>query len=246
MLRNVFTHFLPSLVEPAELSGGTAVVIDVLRAGTTICHALAAGAQAVIPCAEVVEARQLAANLDGQECVLGGERGGQPIDGFDLGNSPLEYTEEFVGGKTVVFTTTNGTRALVRCAEADRILVGAFNNLGAVVERLMQGTSPVHLVCAGTNGQITGEDVLCAGAMAEFLSRKTELFDCGNDQTSIAIDFYLFNCDMLILETLRDSLGGRNLRDLGMEADIQRAAELNRFPIVPVYSPQTGRVTPDE
>jgi 2-phosphosulfolactate phosphatase len=162
-------HFLPDLTSPEELAGGVVVVIDVLRASTTICHALAAGARAVIPCLEVEEARQLAAQFPPGEAVLGGERKGLRIEGFDLGNSPSEYTPATVGGKTVIFTTTNGTRAMTQCRGAARVLIGTFVNLSAVYWEISQARTcgePVHLLCAGTRRQLTAEDVLFAGALA--------------------------------------------------------------------------------
>src|SRR4051812_42560200 len=109
--KRIDVYLLPALVEPEALSGSTVVVIDVLRATTTIVHALAAQAVEVAPFRDVEDARRLANDL-GNKAVLGGERGGVPIPGFDLGNSPAEYTSERVAGKTVIFTTTNGTRAL--------------------------------------------------------------------------------------------------------------------------------------
>ena len=106
----VNVHLLPSLIAPEALAGSTVVVIDVLRATTTIVHAMAAQAHEIIPCLEVDEARRMAGRLK-CDTVLGGERGGEPIDGFDLGNSPAEYSAHAVADKTIVFTTTNGTRA---------------------------------------------------------------------------------------------------------------------------------------
>jgi len=129
--RQIDVYLLPALVEPADLAGKAVAVIDVLRATTTIIQALAAGAAEVIPCLEVEEARRIAVPLGGR-AVTGGERGGKQIPGFDLGNSPAEFTPERVAGKTVVFTTTNGTRAMQRCKEARRVLVAAFTNLSAV------------------------------------------------------------------------------------------------------------------
>ncbi|HYW81106.1 MAG TPA: 2-phosphosulfolactate phosphatase, partial [Thermoguttaceae bacterium] len=105
-------YALPRLVDPEKLAGGTAVVIDVLRASTTIVHALESGAREIIPCSDVGEARAIASQLSAGEFVLGGEREGLPIDGFDLGNSPSEYLPHRVEDKAVVFTTTNGTRAI--------------------------------------------------------------------------------------------------------------------------------------
>src|SRR3954447_24007137 len=122
----VFVHLLPALVEPETLRDQTVVVVDVLRATTTIVHALAAGARAVVPCLEVEEARQRAANLPAGSAVLGGERQGLRIEGFDLGNSPTEYTPERVAGKTVVFTTTNGTRAMLHARGARRVVLGSL------------------------------------------------------------------------------------------------------------------------
>src|SRR5438132_10850132 len=106
------------------------VVIDVLRAAPTIFQALAAGATEVVPCLEVEEAKKIAVQI-ARSAILGGERGGKQIPDFDLGNSPAEYTPERVAGKTVVFTTTNGTRAMLRCEAARRVLIAAFTNLSA-------------------------------------------------------------------------------------------------------------------
>ena len=244
MTREIFVHLLPFLFHPSELLGGTAVVIDVLRASTTITHALAAEATAVIPCEEVKEAQQIAANLPATEVVLGGERDGKRIEGFDLDNSPLQYTSEAVGGKTVVFTTTNGTRALSLSQQADRIVLGSFVNLNAVIASLAEDHRDVHLVCAGTRGHISAEDVLCAGAIAEGLATTLGSASRKHDQTRIAMDFFSANMqdESSLLEALRESLGGRNLHQLGFDADIERAATRDLFDLVPRYSPQTGRI----
>ena len=116
--REVRVHLLPCLAPPGQMCGGIAVVIDVLRATTTIVHALAAGCAAVVPCAEVDEAKKTAAALRPGKVVLGGERGGKLIRGFDLGNSPREYTAKACKKATVVFTTTNGTVTLTNTLRA--------------------------------------------------------------------------------------------------------------------------------
>src|SRR5579872_6883168 len=155
MPRAIFVHLLPSLFEPCDLRGGIAVVIDVLRATSTIVHALAAGATCVVPCGEIEEARRLAAQATPGEVLLAGERDGLRISGFDLGNSPSEYTPARVRGKTIAFTTTNGTRALIRAQEARRLFTGSFSKLTSVVKLAAAETGPVHLVCAGTQGKVT-------------------------------------------------------------------------------------------
>ena len=127
--RAVAVYLLPSLVPCGRLTGGVAVVIDVLRATTTVIHALVAGCTAVRPCAEVEEARTLADQMCAGRVLLGGERGGRPVAGFDLGNSPGEYVAKVCRGTTLVLTTTNGTRAMVRAAEAERGALGRFRQL---------------------------------------------------------------------------------------------------------------------
>src|SRR5438105_4631211 len=150
--RDVRVHLLPDLVPPGSLPGGVAVVVDVLRATTTMIYALAAGCVCVRPCAEVEEARGLADQMRAGRVLLGGERGGVPLPGFDLGNSPREFKPKLCRGSTLVLTTTNGTRALLKAAEADRVLVAGFVNYSAVCEQVRQDSRPIHIVCAGTEG----------------------------------------------------------------------------------------------
>jgi 2-phosphosulfolactate phosphatase len=241
--RQIDVYLLPALVEPAELAGKVVVVIDVLRATTTIVHALAHGATQVIPCLEVAEAMQHAITTP---ALRGGERGGKLIPGFDLGNSPQEYNREVVGGKTVLFTTTNGTRAMQRCRLARRVLIGAFVNFSALCREL--ATEPqVALVCAGTDGHVTREDTLLAGAIVDDLARaggdshreantsRSPLVL--NDQAEIAADSWQTAVRVLTDRPLgimlRDSRGGRNLIEIGQENDIDIAAQLDKFDIVP-------------
>src|SRR5262249_5230106 len=159
----------PALVTPERLAGGVAVVIDVLRATTTMIHALAAGCDAILPCATVEEARCRADHLPAGKVLLGGERDGLPLPGFDIGNSPREYTAARCKGTTLVLTTSNGTRALLHAAGADRVLVAAFTNFSAVCEQLRAERRPVHIVCAGDAGGVALEDVLLAGGPVDFL-----------------------------------------------------------------------------
>jgi 2-phosphosulfolactate phosphatase len=242
--RRIDVFLLPALVEPDEVTGKTAVVIDVLRATTTIIHALAAGASQVVPCLEVEDTRRVVADLPGQ-IVLGGERGGLPIPGFDLGNSPADYTAARVGGKTVVFTTTNGTRAMRHCRMARRILIGAFVNFSAICREL-GGDDNVALVCAGTNGHVTREDSLFAGAVVAELMRGGSPVVL-NDQAEIAADAWrACESDLtghnLLGRALRASRGGRNLIETGQENDIDLAAQIDRFDFVPELNLTTWRI----
>ena len=151
---------------PAEAeSAPTAIVVDVLRATSTIAQALASGYRRVLCCGEVEDARELRARLG--EGVLAGERNAVAIPGFDLGNSPREFTEPL--GETLILTTTNGTRAvLAAAASAETVLVGSLLNLEAVAAAA-RGGEDVEVVCAGLQGRFTIDDAYCAGRIAELL-----------------------------------------------------------------------------
>lgn len=226
----VQVHLLPCLAPPGRLQGGVAVVIDVLRASTTIVHALAAGCTCVRPCLEVDEARALADSMRAGRVLLAGERDGAPLAGFDVGNSPGQFTSSVCKGKTLVLTTSNGTRALLRAAEADRVLVAAFVNYSAVCEQLRQETRPIHLLCAGTAGQVTLEDTVLAGAVVDYLCEVSEMEV--NDGGRLAWDCFE-NHGRLLAGALEISHGGANLRRLGYDEDIRAAAAVDKFALVP-------------
>jgi 2-phosphosulfolactate phosphatase len=228
--RQVHVHLVPALVPAGALAGSVAVVIDVLRATTTIVHALAAGCREVRPCAELDEARALADSLPAGKVLLAGERGGLKPEGFDLGNSPAEFTARLCRGRILVLTTTNGTRALARAAEAERVLVAGFVNFSAVCAELCREPRPVHIVCSGFEGEPALEDTLLAGAFVDCL---TEAGDVSlNDSARLAWDGFDNQAAVLggVLEIAR---GGAHLIDLGYGADLPAAADIDRFHLVP-------------
>ncbi len=228
--RDVQVHLLPDLAPPGWLTGGLAVVIDVLRSTTTMIHALAAGCTAVRPCLEVDEARELAGKMPAGKVLLGGERGGVPPPGFDLGNSPSEYTAKVCCGAMLVLTTTNGSRACFRAAEAERVLVAGFVNYSAVCEQLRLDHRPVHMICAGTDGEISLEDTLLAGALVDFLC---DVWDVRlNDSARLAWDCFE-NHGQVLLGAMQVGKGGMHLQRLGLAEDIQAAAQIDQFNLVP-------------
>jgi len=235
MSRLIHVHLLPSLFEPTDVHDSTVVVVDVLRASTTMTTALANGAERVVACASVEHAIELRAASPPETCLLGGERGGVKIDGFDLSNSPDDYTPEVVSGKTIGFTTTNGTQALLRAEQASQVLVGSFVNLSALVQQLQAQDRAVHIVCAGTNGAITGEDVLFAGALVAEL-RKTSPDAEVTDSAVIAESHWKCRCGQLSQPTIEAALlrsqGGHNLSLLGYEKDVATAAAVDSVPVV--------------
>jgi 2-phosphosulfolactate phosphatase len=238
--QSVKIYPLPTSIQPGDLVGGVAVVIDVLRASTTIAVALASGAARIIPCGDLETARRLATEDSTGNTLCGGERQGVKIEGFDLDNSPLSYTRERVGGKTIAFTTTNGTAALLKTEGAARVLIGALVNRDAVADALGADGRPVHLICAGTDGVVTDEDVFCAGAIATALggARSLEIAD-GFTRAAAEKAAAIISSPAQVLQLLRKSPGGANLVPLGFDQDIVRAAEVDSIRVVPEYSANT-------
>jgi 2-phosphosulfolactate phosphatase len=250
-VQELLVHNLPD--QPRPLSRGTTVVIDVLRASSTICQALASGASEVVPFREVSEALA-AATGDGvrrDDVVLGGERAGGKIAGFDLGNSPGEYTPAAVGGKRVLLTTTNGTQALWRAKSARRVVVGAFVNLSAVVESV-RDEPHVDFLCAGTDGHKTREDILAAGAMIYKITGATiedgqlnltggRAFLEWRRVLRRALESGRTEIEQLEIE-LRDTQGGRNLLGIGLDQDLVDCAQIDRLTVVPELDVRAWRI----
>jgi 2-phosphosulfolactate phosphatase len=242
MLSALHVHFLPALTTPDALRDGIVIVLDILRASTTITTALVNGAVEVLPFQEVADAEAAAKDYSREAVILGGERGGLPIPGFDCGNSPSEYSPERVAGKKVLFTTTNGTLAMMHCKLASQVAIGSFVNLAAIVERLAaeHNGRAVHLLCAGTGRSITREDTLCAGAIVAGLQDLVGDETARNDQTTLALDAWRavlrgqeqITPTQLQLE-LRNTQGGRNLHRIGLDSDLVDAAAIDRYKLVP-------------
>jgi len=239
-------HHQFNRMPPGATAGGIAVVIDVLRASTTMITALARGASRIVPVADVDEARRLAATI-APPPLLGGERGGVRIPGFDLGNSPLEYTADRVAGRTVVITTTNGTAALHASRDAAEIVVGGIVNRAAVAEtvrRLSRTAGTVHLVCAGTDGVVSAEDVLAAGAILDAAAADA----CGDEldeaaQEALALFRRVAAHDDVparLVQEFHRSPGGANLVELGMAIDLPVAAAIDAFTVVPRLDRASG------
>ena len=233
--RRLNVVFLPQMIESDDLRGSQVVVTDVLRASTTIVTALDRGAACIVPTAEIADALRLKSELP-PPVVLGGERGGVIIAGFDQGNSPLEFTPEVIGGKKLVLCTTNGTVALAHCRTAERVYVGAFVNL-SVVAAALQNADHVTIMCSGTNRRVTSEDILFAGAIVDRLLQSREHWRLG-DQATVALGYWKSVTESLrsgrsLADELASGAGGRNLLKLGYHADIEFCARIDHVPRVP-------------
>jgi len=223
-----------------SLPSQCAVVIDVLRATSTIVAALAAGAAGVVPVLTPEEARALARTMPGGRVLLGGERKAVRIPGFDLGNSPREYRPEVVGGKTIILTTTNGTRAVHAASAAARVLMGAILNASAVARAVIREGRDLIIICAGTRGSFSLEDALAAGVILEALPRAAEAegydleADC--DDLSLAARAIAAHYRGRLDEALRSTHHGLDLESLGFAADLDYCAQLDAIPVVPVWA----------
>jgi len=251
-LPQLAVHYLPQFVSESDLAGSTIVVVDLLRASTTICHALASGAKCVVPCLEIAETWTRAKQFSRDQIVLGGERGGERIEGFDLGNSPADYTADQVFGRTVLFTTTNGTKALAHARLASRVLIGAAANRAALAEAIAAAPQ-IDILCAGTNGQVTREDILAAGAICDRLIAQTSPDHWQTNQwaesamgewqelLTLAQAEGRTPSEQLALE-LRVTTGGMNLLELGYDSDLVLCAQLDTLGVVPELDLGSGEL----
>lgn len=240
-MKTIDVYALPKFVEPDRMKGASCAVIDVLRATTSMICAIASGATEVVPVLDIELAKQLRAEEPSGNTVLCGERKGIRIDGFDLGNSAQDFTPQHVAGKTLVFTTTNGTVAIHAARSAARIYLAALVNARAVVERL-KDEDRVVILCSGTDGMETGEDLLVAGCL---VSRLCEIHpDSSLNAVAKRVRTLWESLPPdTVIDYFRQSGGGRNLIKLGLGADIEDAAQLDMIDLAPQLDPETMRYT---
>lgn len=229
--------FAPNDVAPADVAGRAVAVVDVLRATTTICAALHHGAKAVIAAAEIDEAARIAQAIDRREVLLCGERGGRPIPGFTLGNSPREMSPEVVAGKTLVMTTTNGTRALLATAGAREVIVAAAVNLSVASARLAEHLADgreVLILCAGRERAFALDDAYIAGRLLVAALQGSRSRKGMNDAAIATLDLVRRYGDR-VDRPLRLSEAGRSLHAIGVGDDVQAAAQTDAHPVVPIF-----------
>ncbi len=232
-------YFTPLAVAPNEFAGRTVVVVDLLRASTSIAVALAAGAKEVLPAASTEEALRVAQNLEREQVVLAGERKSVRIEGFALGNSPLEFTAEAVGGKTVVLTTTNGTQALLAAQGAKEVMVAAAVNFSAVVERAraaLEATGDLVILCSGHERQFALEDAFAAGRLAKVLLPEGGLRRVVANDAAIASLELARHYGEKWLRALKASRHGQELATLGFAEDLKVCGTQDTHPVLPLYA----------
>ena len=229
-------YFTPLGSREGELAGRSVVVIDVLRATTTIVAAIASGAKAVVPAASSEEAVRMSANLERDGFLLAGERRSVRIEGFALGNSPGEMTPEVVAGRTVFLTTTNGTPALLAAHGGDPVLVGAAVNFSALAARARERFlehGDLAILCAGRERQFALEDAYAAGRLIKAVRRsrrRVALNDAALVALLVADQYPTWSA------ALTDSAAARQLSELDLRDDVAFAATEDRFAVVPVFA----------
>lgn len=224
--------FTPAELAGLDAAGSTAVVIDALRATSTITVALANGARAVYPANAIEDAVRLMQNLGRDGALLGGERRCVKPDGFDLGNSPLEYTAERVAGKMIALTTTNGTLALHAVPSAKETFVLSFLNLAAIADALVESEADnVVIVCSGRERRFAIEDAVCAGMLVRTLQDRDIEMDSGDSAVAARVLADRLGTDLETL--LLDSAAGRFLVEIGMRDDVVFCAGVDTHPVVP-------------
>lgn len=223
----------PGEIERKEISDKAVVVIDVLRATSTMVVGLENGCKAFIPVGTVEEAKKLVAEQRKPDFLLGGERRALRLEGFHLGNSPRDYLPEKVKDKIVVMTTTNGTAALIAAQKAAKVFIGAFLNLSAVVTALKETKYDILIACAGEKGLFCLEDTLCAGALVKKLMETDKEVSLTDAALMAKILYTHFEDDLYGI--LSSCEWGRYLIGLGLEEDVRICAQVDVSRSAPIF-----------
>jgi 2-phosphosulfolactate phosphatase len=233
MTINVF--FFPTGFDPEQVRGKIAAVIDVLRSSATLTAALHNGAGEIHLFESPEEALRKRKEFKRGSVLLCGERGGKRIPGFDLGNSPAEYGPGRVKGKTLFFTSTNGSKALLKAARtAKQVLVAGFGNIAAATSALISDGGNCVLICSGKEGRFSLEDAVCAGMLADRVKTESAGPCRLTDEALAAVLLYRHFKDNLP-GLLHGCEHGRTLRQIGMERDLSACAVTDQTQVVPVY-----------
>jgi 2-phosphosulfolactate phosphatase len=227
--------FTPSQVKPADTAGRLVAIVDVLRASTTVATALGNGAKTVIPLEGADEVITRSKEFSRSGVKLAGEQKMFPIVGFDLGNSPQAFTAEAVEGKTILITTTNGTRALLGVQGARDIVIASYVNFTAVLAMMKVAASSntdIAIICAGEEGSFTLEDAACAGRYVRAIPKRASV--AANDAASASVLIEKKYGDN-IAKVFKESTHGQALESAGFGDDLAAAAAVDSYPVVPIY-----------
>lgn len=244
---NIDVFMSPNEMSAGDTQGRVVAVIDVLRASTCIAVALHNGAKSVIPAEDTDDVITKSKQFERSEVLLAGERRMLAIPGFDLGNSPLEFTSKAVNGCTVIISTTNGTRALLGIQGARDIVIASYVNLSAVLAMLRtaaRSDTDIAIVCAGTEGHFSLEDAACAGRYVNAVTNPGSPVTMNDGAQACALIDRMYGDN--IEKIFEDSFHGKALAEAGFRDDLVAAAAVDSHPVVPIYQErQITRLGPD-
>lgn len=230
-LRYIDVFFSVQAFNEEELRGKTAVIIDVLRASSSITTALHNGARKIIPVGDMNDAMKIATTMEQNDYLLCGEKNGVKIEGYQLGNSPLEYTREAIEGKTLILNTTNGTKAIKKAGLANQIYIGTFLNQQSILNALKERDDEIVLVCSGWQGRLSIEDTLFAGSVLHALSSGKLPADA-KDGAKVAFGLYeKFGDDLE--GTISQSDHAKRLVELVPDGDVNFCCKVDEFNVLP-------------
>lgn len=232
MKLNVFLS--PVIVDELYFTGKTTVVIDVLRATSTIITAINNGAKEIVPVASVEFAVKVSGGMFGGQTLLGGERNTKKIEGFALGNSPFEYSAEIVSGKSIVFYTTNGTKSIAKAKYSENLLCTSFLNISSVVDYLTSLNKDVEIICSGRNNYFSLEDSVCAGMLVTKLQNHFKDSELNDSAKAAKVLYDQFGENILSMLRLTDH--GKILIENGFEPDLEYCSNIDMFDTIPYYT----------
>lgn len=234
----------PVGLDELYFTGKTTIVIDILRASSTIVTALQNGAKEIVPVASVEFAVKVSGGMFGGQTLLGGERNTKKIEGFALGNSPLEYSTEVVTGKSIIFYTTNGSKAIVKAKFSQNLFICSFMNLAAVAQKLVALDTDFEILCSGRNNLYSMEDTVCAGKIISEVLKLNEnlvLTDAAKASVALSKSF-----GKNILKMMKESEHGKILIENGFGEDLKYCSKLSTSEVIPYYTGNVLKLLPND
>jgi 2-phosphosulfolactate phosphatase len=228
---NVFLS--PVIVDELYFTGKTSIVIDVLRATSTIAAALNNGAKEIVPVASIEFAVKVSGGMFGGHTLLGGERNTRKIEGFALGNSPIEYSREVVEGKSIVLFTTNGTRSIVKAKYSENLYTCSFININAVTKHLLNLNTDIEIVCAGRNNLFSIEDSICAGMIISKIKEVNDNVFLNDSGVAVLTLYEKYGSNLI--EMMQNSDHGKILIENGFESDLEYCSSIDLLNLIPSY-----------
>lgn len=236
---DVFTS--PLEITESNVRGRTVVVIDVLRTCSSLLTAMSNGCREVFPVQTIERALNLHSALFESDILLCGEQDGVKIEGFHLGNSPFEYSRDVVENKSLIFTSSNGSEALVKTRGSSETLICGFQNIDVIAEEVRTNAEDLVIVCAGNNNHFSSEDVVCAGMLIDRITALENDSADLSDSAEMALHMYtVHKSDLMAM--VRNSNHGKNLIMIGMEKDLEYCVEVNSIPLLLKYV--EGKIMP--